>query len=173
MSHKPIRISRLTTPVSKNGLKLSHFRIQIKDYRTLFSPITSDWMKRHFSGAVASSGFIILVGSRPSRHPTRDPQRMQNWDVHNKNNNESESARRYIVQPPLTSTVDDSKVRSSDFIKILYHLIYVTYRMWHTPCRGANRWFERSKDSFHFGPMFQWLTLENCCLLYTSDAADE
>ena len=62
-------------------------------------------------------------------HSSRESRRMKNWDVHNKNNNESESANRYIVQPPLTSTVDDSKVRSSDFIKILYHLIYVTYAM--------------------------------------------
>ena len=86
-------------------------------------------MRQHFSGAVASSGFTILVGSPDSGPLSR---RMKIWDVLNENNSESESASRYIVEPPHTSTIDYSKVRSSDFIKILYHLkylIYVTYRM--------------------------------------------
>ena len=78
-------------------------------------------MKQHFSGTVASSGFTILVWALI---PSRDSRLilMTNWDVPTENNSESESASRYIEQPPLTSTVDDSKVRSSDFIRILCHI---------------------------------------------------
>ena len=55
-----------------------------------------------------------------------------NWKIvfPHMNNSKSESANRYIVQPPLTSTVDDSRVRSSDVSKIWRHTDFLVQMKW-------------------------------------------
>ena len=132
MCHKSIQTSRLTTRVSKKGLKLSHFGSKPKIIEPYFYRLQANEWDNIFQGLLLLQALPFLSGV-PTRDPYLDEWRFETFlNSHYENNSESESASRYIVEPPHTSTIDYSKVRSSDFIKILYHLkylIYVTYRM--------------------------------------------